>query len=213
MFWKLPNNKLFAFVPRSGSTAWAQAIVDTFYPELQKKQHRVATPSGEPGLPQFVLERVRFPKEGELYGILRDPIERFKSGYSRAVGTNVSTDDFIKSLKNSKNVNAHIKPITSAFSRNCETIKWYIYETQLEQLAKDLGLAKIPEVKNKSPENAKPTLSDVQVNLLKEFYAKDIELYNKVKAAIVVVPPVEPTVAPATPVESPVEPTPPTPAT
>lgn len=178
LFWKLPNNKFFTFVPRSGSTAWAQAILDTFYPELKSRQCHANTPNHKLAKPQFFIPHTRRP-DGEILGIIRDPIERFKSGFSRAAH-GASTSDFITSLTHQRLVNTHIRPITTQFKGFVDKIKWYCYDTQLKQLATDIGLSDVPAALNRSID-AKPTLTDADLSILNEFYAKDIELYNKYK--------------------------------
>lgn len=182
LFWILPNNKYFAFIPRSGSTAWGQAILDTFYPEFKKRQLRANTPNHKLAKPQFFIPHTRRPdvENGEILGIIRDPIERFKSGFSRAAhGT--STSNFINTLSHQRLINAHIRPISDQFGKYVETIKWYCYDNQLNQLATDIGLSDLPATLNKSID-VKPTLSNNDLSVLNEFYAKDIELYNKVKS-------------------------------
>lgn len=178
LFWKLPDNKFFAFIPRSGSTAWGQAILDTFYPELKIRQMHATTPNGELAKPQFFIPHTRRP-EGEIFGIMRDPIERFKSGFSRAAKSS-KKEDFLSSLTKQKLVNIHIKPITDQFGKYIDEIKWYDYDNKLKQLATDIGLTNVPSILNKSTET-KPTLTESDLSVLNEFYAKDITLYNKIK--------------------------------
>lgn len=182
LFWKLSDKKYFAFIPRSGSTAWGQAILDKFYPELKKKQLRANTPNHKLAKPQFFIPHTRRPeKDAEILGVVRDPIERFKSGYSRAAFGAIP-HGLILELPQQKLINIHIRPLSIQFKNYIDQIKWYCYDNQLKQLATDIGLSDEPDILNKS--DIKPTLSEVDLELLNTFYAKDIELYNKVKGLI-----------------------------
>ena len=146
MLWKLPNGTLMAFVPRTGSTAWAQAIINKFYPDLKAKQAHMARPDGfdpsELPMPQFVLPQETHPaKDAKIVGAMRNPIDRFLSGYSRAAG-DLSVDDFIAQIDQPGKLNIHIRPVTDLTNRY-PNIQWYCYETKLADLATAIGLDKV----------------------------------------------------------------------
>ena len=174
LFWKLPDNKFMAFIPKTGSTAWGQAILDKYYPELKQKQARASTPSGETASPQFLIPHVRkIPEGATVYGIFRDPIERFKSG-SVAIGSNINKN--IQSLHDKK-PNVHIKSMTDMFGDDLNKITWIKYESKLADLVKLINLDKMPlpmnVTKNKIRWNGN------QLAQLQEAYKADIEFYNK----------------------------------
>ena len=185
LFWKLPNEKKMAFIPRTGSTAWAQAIMDKLYPELKHVQENVHMPKGTKGkaLPQFILPSERRPQchnAGQLVAVTRDPIERFRSAFSRL---NCETVDEaiakIKAAKHVKLVNIHIRSVTENFLEASRMIKWYAYEKDLAALAVDIGLGEVPAKINVSTET-KPDLTREQVKALREIYAADIKLHEEI---------------------------------
>ena len=176
LFWKLPENKFLAFIPRTGSTAWGQAILDKFYPKDKIRQQKTDTPDNTLAIPQFFIPSERDPK-GTVFGVIRNPIERFRSGFSRAAHGK-TVDEIIAVMQTSKVINIHIRPITSQFESFKGEIKWYKHESGLIDLAKDIGLDSVPDIQNESDENDKPTLTEEQIQKLNVVYAKDIELYN-----------------------------------
>ena len=179
LFWKLPNDKYLAFIPRHGSTAWGQAILDEFYPAESKKQSHAATPDGKRAGPQYFIPSDRRPKSGQLLGVMRDPIERFRSGFSRAANGR-TVDQLIDDLLANKDnpINIHIEPVSSLFEGYVNKMKWYHYETGLENLATDIGLSEMPEIQNRSNPNEKPNLTDAQIVKLQTYYADDMALYQ-----------------------------------
>mgnify|MGYP000854471003 CR=1 FL=1 len=176
-YWKLPNNKSLAFVPRAGSTAWSQAIMEQFYPYLLQTQKNTLVPSGkERASAQFILPFDVDPY-GQAHIVLRNPIERFISGYSRAAN-NMTVDELIDFLINNEDsqVNVHIRRIIDQFG-DLTGIKMYKWETDLEQLRIDIGLYSVPTL-NISEPNSKPTLTNNQIEKLNQYYADDIRLWD-----------------------------------
>jgi hypothetical protein len=122
-------------------------------------------------LPQFILPSERRPQyrnAGQLVAVTRDPIERFRSAFSRL---NCETVDQaiakIKVAKHVKQVNIHVRSVTQNFLEASRLIKWYAYEKDLEALAVDIGLGEIPAKINVSTE-PKPDLTPEQIEALKE---------------------------------------------
>jgi len=183
LFWKLPNEKQMAFIPRTGSTAWAQTIIDKLYPELKHVQDNTHMPKGTKAkpLPQFILPSERRPhyrNAGQLVAVTRDPIERFRSAFSRLKCETVDEAIAkIKAAKNVKQVNIHVRSVTENFREASRMIKWYAYEQDLGTLAVDIGLGQIPAKINVSTEE-KPSLSRNQLLALREIYAADIKLHQ-----------------------------------
>lgn len=178
LFWKLPDNKYLAFIPKTGSTAWSQAILEQFYPDLKPKQLGATTPSGEIASCQYIIPFVKkVPAEGEVYGIFRDPIERFKSG-SIAISNNINKN--IDSLKNSK-VNIHIKSMHDMFGEDINKIQWFKYETDLPKLYKAISLNKMPRQENTTNVSLKKKIkfNAKQLEKLNLYYKADMEFYNK----------------------------------
>ena len=178
-FWILPNGTNLAFIPRTGSTAWAQAILNTFYPENEKQRNQTHCPKdADEAAPQFFVPSTESPK-GILLGVIRNPLERFRSGFSKAAKGR-SVDKFTTDLILGKDypVNIHIRKVSDQFSDYLANIKWYKYETDLETLATDLGLSSVPAPANESEEATKPVLTNGQEAKLKQYYAADMKIWE-----------------------------------
>lgn len=180
LYWKLPNKKYMAFIPRTGSTAWGQAILDQFYPAESLRQKRAVGPKNDLAGPQyFIPHEYEPPMDSEILGVIRDPIERFRSGFTRAAqGRTIS--QFIADLLagNENPVNIHIQSIAQQCEEYVSVIKWYKHETDLAALAADIGLSGVPNISNESNESDKPNLNNIQIKNLQQYYADDIALYN-----------------------------------
>lgn len=182
LFWKLPNDKKMAFIPRTGSTAWARAILNKFYPELEIREKNLHLPKGKKLAPQFLVpsEIIQIDTNNQIVGVTRNPIERFRSAFSKL---NYQTVDEaiakIKSAKSLKMVNAHIRSVSDTYGETIKLIKWYAYEKDLEALAIDIGLGEVPAKINVSTDR-KPDLTPSQVKALREIYAADIKLHEEV---------------------------------
>jgi hypothetical protein len=190
LFWKLPNDKKMAFIPRTGSTAWARAILNKFYSELKDKEDKINLLQGKKLIPQFIIPSEQLPSiinpqiaeisKDQIVAIIRDPIERFRSAFSRL---NCETVDEaiakIKAAKSFKIVNPHIRSVNDTFGETTKLIKWYAYEKDLAALAIDIGLGEVPAKINVSTEE-KPSLSRNQVKALREIYAADIKLHEEI---------------------------------
>ena len=179
IFWILPNKKNLAFIPRTGSTAWGQTVLDTFYPNDRARQEHASTPDDELAIPQYFIPHTRNP-EGVLLGISRNPLERFRSGFTRAANGR-TVDELIADLVSGKErpVNIHIRPVSIQFGKYLDKMKWFSYESGLADLAKEVGLDKLPETLNESSLEDKPVLNDTQKSKLQELYAEDFKIWNK----------------------------------
>jgi len=184
IFWKIPNGKKMAFIPRTGSTAWGQAILETYYPYLKDVQTKSHMPEGiKPSalIPQLLLPHDKYPLStsiNKLVAVTRDPIERFRSAFSRLNSKTVDEAiEKIKAAKYFKQINIHVRPVTLNFATVAKAIKWYAYEQDLDKLAIEIGLKEIPARLNESKEE-KPSLTRNQVKALREIYAADIKLHE-----------------------------------
>lgn len=132
-------------------------------------------------LPQYFVPSTSMPPTNAvILGVMRNPIERFRSGFSRAA-RGKTVDAVIDSLLASKfyaSVDIHIQPVAQKFTKQLPQFQWYKYESQLEQLAQDIGLEEVPGIANESEQNEKPTLTENQITKLNEYYADDIAIYN-----------------------------------
>ena len=181
-----------AFVPRTGSTAFAQSILDKFYPNEKSQQVFTVKPAGSKNLvlPQYFIPSVtKLNSSDVVVATMRHPIERFKSGCSRALNGNDVTitknvDYLISSLfstRNKMNIDLHIRPVTHQFQKYMSNITWYCYESKLADLATAIGLDSVPSTNNASDLSQKPNLTLNQIMGLNEFYADDLALYNSLQ--------------------------------
>lgn len=177
-FFILPDGDQLAFVPRTGSTAWANAIINKYYPELKTKLDSLNTPLGRKASPQFILPATDTAFPDAVHLVIRDSIERFKSGFTRSANGK-SVDQVIDDLLTGKTANIHIRRLTDQFS-TLEGFKMYRWEFDLEQLAFDLGLDGVPPIENESGDGEKPILTDSQISKLKLYYADDISIYDSI---------------------------------
>lgn len=176
-----PYGVYLAFIPRSGSTAFARAILNQYYPELLPRLTNCDFPPGRTEVaPQFICPSVNFPEpNGTIIALIRDPIERFKSGFSRA-SKGRSIQEVIDSLINKTEnvVNIHIAKQSDRI-KFVENIILYKFPIAIEAVANELGLIEIPPQENESLDGEKPELSPEQIIQLQNYYSEDIELYNK----------------------------------
>lgn len=176
-----PYGVSLVFIPRSGSTAFARALLNQYYPELLPLLINCNFPPGRTEVaPQFICPSVGTPGTNDIaIALIRDPIERFKSGFSRAAnGRSVQQviDDLIN--KTEKVVNIHIAKQNDRI-KNVTNLILYKFPIAIEAVANELGLIEIPPQENESVDGDKPELTQTQIEQLQSYYAEDIELYNK----------------------------------
>ena len=176
-----PYGVCLAFIPRSGSTTFSRAILNQYYPELLPRLTDCHFPPGRTEVaPQFICPSVYLPGPNDTrIALIRDPIERFKSGFPRAAKGR-SVQEVIDSLlnKTEKVVNVHIAKQSDRI-KYVENIILYKFPIAIEAVANELGLIEIPPQENESPDGEKPDLSQAQIAQLQQYYSEDIELYNK----------------------------------
>lgn len=173
------KSKCLAFIPRCGSTAFGRAMLARYYPELVDRLTKCyKPPGGKSAPPQLVCPSVQTPPEGaECFALVRDPVERFRSGLNRVVrGRNISVDVAIQWLReNPKASNIHVRPQHS-FLSGVEGVKMYRFPDGISACAIAMGLPAPPQ-ENESPAGSKPVLTSAQESALREIFQKDLELF------------------------------------
>lgn len=176
-----PYNACLAFIPRCGSTAFSRSIITQYYPELLSRLTDASFPVGVSEVkPQFICPFINYVStEYRPIALIRDPIDRFKSGFNKA-SNGKSVDQLIEELTNKQNksVNVHIRKQSDRIS-NIQNIILYKFPVGIEAAANELGLIQIPSQENESQINIKPELTSSQIDQLKEYYSEDLDLYSR----------------------------------
>jgi hypothetical protein len=165
----LYNGKALALVTRSGSHALMNLMLPKdhiqTHPESLKDQkwHPIMNLQGHDlimGLP-----------ECEVYCMVRDPVERFKSACARR---NKTIEEGLLEDE------VHFWSIESMGLIN-DSIKYFLFPEQIDECADWLGLpTPVPRV-NEEKEEKKPVLTEEQLELVVKQYYNDNELYQKLK--------------------------------
>jgi hypothetical protein len=164
------NGKALALVTRSGS----HALMNLMLPEVYEQKVPISLKEDR-WHPIMNLQgwdiKYGFPEVEKVCVMVRNPIERFASSMSRRKLT------FEQALE-VKDEDVHFWSIESMGLIN-EKCSYFLFPEQIDLCAQTLGL-KIP-VPKLNEENDKPNLSCVEIEVLKTYYQKDIELYEKLK--------------------------------
>jgi hypothetical protein len=159
------GDKLLCFIPRTGSTSLLKLIEDKHYPNSHK---------GMGITPHFRIPSIIDNHKSEMCAMFRNPIERFISGCTQ---TGRTIAEGIEELKKEQ-VDIHIRPQCTYLSELRET-KLFKFPEQINDCAEWLGLPTPVPMLNVSKK--KPEATKEQIEWLNEYYAKDFELFNKLK--------------------------------
>lgn len=171
------GSRCLAFIPRCGSTAFGRVFINTFYPEKNQILLATKTPDGRTfDAPQLVCKSLMTPPEGAVKcALIRDPIERFRSGFTRANYETV--DEAIQALSGPPSrVNIHIKPQAS-FLDGHEGVLTFKFPAGVAACAAALGVP-TPDREKITDPREKPTLTAEQESALRLLYADDIALFD-----------------------------------
>jgi hypothetical protein len=204
-YFDLPNCCI-AFNAKVGSTSLACAIVKQIYPHLLEKTLREHQELYAKLPPEFIVKlpdsfqkmlnnhkldsmafwqslcpRVQEPNKPVLLAV-RDPVERFASTVAYL---NMDVDDTLHKLENRLTgvifkleilicKNTHYLKQASYLTENT---KLYKFPDQFQQLCVDAGL-QYPVEKINEGKNKKPILSENQIERVKAYYHKDVELFE-----------------------------------
>lgn len=180
IYFNLPNGKSVANIRRAGSTVITTLIAKTFFPDLS------GIDFGS-GVLQFGTQiPVSSIPTGVPHAIIRHPIERFQSAYAKklpGVPNDLDVNNFINWLieQDQGTLNWHFRP-QSTIIGSFSGIKFYDFNTQLEQFAADIGLPTPLPTLNETL-SGKPILTDGQVQKLNAYYAADLTLYASITAS------------------------------
>lgn len=164
-FTQLPNSIVYCWIPRTGSTSVARALLDAFYPERLAVGIHLPPDRLEPTW-QHLLPRAHLLTGQTIVGLIRDPVERFRSACARTGKTpaeGLTTAD------------VHFARV-SDLVRN-RPVTWYRFPDQLAEFCAAVGLPSVPTLNDSAP-GTKPDLTPEELAAVEEHYAADIALYE-----------------------------------
>jgi len=169
-----------ALVTRSGSHALFKSILSKYYPELPQdggnwpfvntadRWHPVMN------LPN-IIDMSHEPKEfleKEFAVVVRNPVGRFASSCARLMKSPTEV------LDNHMD-NVHVWTLKSMGLLDAPKVKYFLFETQINNCAAYLGLdTPLPELNG---EQNKPKLNDDELARVNQIFADDIALYERLK--------------------------------
>ena len=164
------KDKQVAIIGKSGSSAISKAI----YIDGRDDVSEVMLLSNAPGFQH------RVPQTQDPYNPMipvRDPVERFRSACAQEDRTAAQEISRIERGRYS----FHTKRTSSYLVAGAALYK---FPEHIEEIARDLGLDKIPRVNDSNSNNSpKPILTEEELERVAELYADDISLYNSIENA------------------------------
>lgn len=169
-FIKLPNNVVYTWIPRSASTSVAKALLEKYFPDNLAMP--VSLPDGktEPTW-QYLLPTMAESLQGHrVVGLLRDPVERFRSACAR---TNKTPEQGLATY------DKHFERVTDIISSQSEPVEveWFKLPEALDEFRIVVGLTSLPVLNDTEP-NSKPDLTPEQLATVRAYYAEDIKIYE-----------------------------------
>lgn len=152
---RAPNGNAILLTPRTASHSLALAAMQTFWPEI------VIEDIGHPAW-YFGVQEMWNGSNPNLGIIVRNPIERFRSGVAR------KNADVAASLTN---------PIFGPLPQG-NFVRLFKFETQLEEAAEWLGITVSLPQEDATEPASKPNLSAPQQARVREIYAEDFALWE-----------------------------------
>jgi len=156
---KSPNGNCLLLIPRSASHSLCLAAMESFWPDLSLDG--VSHPAA--ALPdQIDFDWTQQP----LAVIVRNPFERFRSMVAHSES---SVDQQLDRPR--------YRPIPQA-----TFTKRFLFETQLEECAKWLGITVALKTIDSTEETNKPTLTAEQEDRVREIYATDLAIWESLQS-------------------------------
>lgn len=152
---RAPNGNAILLTPRTASHSLALAAMQTFWPEI------VIEENVHPAW-YFGVQEMWNGSNPNLGIIVRNPIERFRSGVAR------KNADVAASLTN---------PIYGPLPQG-SFVRFFKFETQLQAAAEWLGITVPLPQEDATEPTSKPNLSAPQQARVREIYAADLALWE-----------------------------------
>ena len=176
------GSKGVALVTRSGSHSLFKSILSKYYPDLpQDEKDRPFVRENDRWHPvmnlQDITDMSHEPKtflDKEFAVVVRDPVERFRSSCARLGMT--PTEILDNHLDN-----VHVWTLKSMGLLDVPKVKYFLFETQLEDCGSYLGLdLPLPALNGETNEN-KPKLTAEELVRVQTHFADDIALHERLK--------------------------------
>lgn len=172
--------------PKCGSSAIAEAIIREYHPALDARLARARHKGGRGvRMKHGMVPRAPATDAGASagptrhIGLVRDPIERFRSGFRYTGAADVAAA--IDALeRDPHSCNPHVRPFSPLFPADVP-IQLYRWPEHAAEFAASAGLAELRPV-NVTPAGGKPELTAKQIKRLRVVYAEDLALHALVTA-------------------------------
>jgi|TARA_B100000085_G_scaffold274156_2_gene290471 hypothetical protein len=185
------GEKLLAFNGKCATSTFAWAILRQFYPEIVKQLNETTHwANGEKTedqmLHRWVPKRVH-PRKHKVAQIVREPVERFCSAVAfmnlenRCGSIEEIIDDLLNETHSLDGINGTIA--SNFHFRHQSRFKGditYFRMDQLQECADWLGI-KVPLKTINKARQEKPVLTAGQKELIREYYADDVALWETIK--------------------------------
>jgi hypothetical protein len=181
---KIPNSDIsFLWIPRTASHAISKALLATYWPEKLARAEITNQPEGMIPPYQIFLPETRKPETRTIVGLLRDPVERFRSACAR---TNHTAAEGIAAASTP---DGHFKPASAIANGN--KVTWFKFPAHLEEFCAAVGIP-VPAVLNESETGTKPTLTAEELEQVTTTYSDDIAFFEAATGTVIVEPTPEP---------------------
>jgi len=186
IYYKTPNHSL-ALIPKSGCSTMARCVIKNFYPDKEHLIQNAAYPEGKgPDNTkwQSFTPKEKIPSKPTL-ALVRNPVDRFISAMSQVNLTDVAialdsllNGTVIEMPKGKLNLskNPHFK---RQILWMLPDTKLYRFPDHLNEAAVELGM-QLPLPVINSASRPKPTLTYEQQQIIENYYAQDITLFNSI---------------------------------
>lgn len=166
-FIQLPNNVVFLWIPRTGSTSIAKSILEQHYPE--RLNIPVSMSKNVETAWQRLLPKANSIKGQRIIALIRNPEDRFISACAR---TGLSIDEGLKSE------DIHFCSV-SKFARGYN-VEWFSFPDRIDDALKALSLQGVKHL-NKSI--VKPAITSEQQEKIRERYKDDFAIFDSLHRA------------------------------
>lgn len=197
MIYFITPNYSVALIPKAGCSTLARCVIKTFQPHEERLIVNGAYPEGkgpDTTMWQRFAKKERHPSRPTL-ALIREPVSRFLSAMSQVGLTDVDAalDSLINGTPIEKQTPRHIRTIVLNKNNHfIPQIQWihpdtklYKFPQHLNEAATEIGFS-LPLPTINTATRPKPVLNESQIQIVQQYYAEDIVLYNSITTAGIV---------------------------